>query len=393
MMLLSCCLSLLAGAQADGEPSDEGAESLSPREARAELQERVFARDPRDLPRGEPGRFADWTLSTPVPDELLPLVQRAAQAYYVEQDYGGTLAALYDLLEIEPDYPPALFQLGTVYFRLRRYGDTIVALERFCEVAPKELAKTQALAHAHYSLGDYERALEHYETILAAGNDSSEARRGYGLAKMRLGDTEGALEELRAVVEAEPEHGDAWAWIARILYDLERSDDALEPARKGVRFEPYEPRPWFVLAEVLFDLGRDDEAVEVQERFDELTRLVQSIRAAEGLLARDPRQPHVLVELVDLHAEVGDVQAVRETIARLYTLEPDNCELRAWSIQRMVDLGDDDGALAAAQAYEESCPDDKETWRRLEIFYASRGDIENQIRCGERYLRMGGKRD
>lgn len=362
-------------------------------EGRDALLAEVFARDPSELPRAEDGRFADWTFDSPMPDRLRPLVDRAARAYYVAQDYGATLAALFDLLELEPDYPPALFQLGTVYFRLQRYGDTITVLERFGRVAPKELAKTQALAHAYYSLGDYERAHAHYERILAAGNDSPEARRGLGLAKMRLGDADGALAELRNVVEAEPQHGDAWAWMARILYDQGRSEEALEPARKGVRYQAFEPRPWFVLAQVLLDLEQDDEAERAQARFDELTRLVQAVRSVEASLGRDARQPMAVARLIELHAEIGDVRSVREAIGRLYALEPRNGELRAWTLQVLVEIGDEAGATEAARAYEAACGDEQETWRRLEAFYASRNDIENQIRCGERFLRMGGKRE
>ena len=386
MMLALFCALVLSWPQESEQP-------VTPADARAALYERVFARDPRELPRAPEGSFGQWTLETKVPDSLRPLVERAAQTYYREHDYGGALAALYDLLELEPDYPPALFQLGTVFFRLRRYGDAIVALERFATVAPKEVAKTQALAHCYYSLGDYGKAHDHYAAILTAGNTSAEARRGLGLAKMRLGDFEQALVELRAVVAAEPEHGDAWAWIARVLFDLERSEEALEPARNGVQFEPFEPRPWFVLAQVLYDLGRDDEGEEAQARFDELTRIVQGIRAAEGLLARDPRQPSVLVRLIELHAELGDRESVRATISRLYAVEPQNCELRAWTLQLLVDLEDEQAALAVAEAFETSCGSEKQTWRSLEVFYAGRSDVKNQIRCGERYLRMGGTRD
>ena len=93
------------------------------------------------------------------------------------------------------------------------------------------------------------------------------------------------------------------------------------------------------------------------------------------------------------HPELGDVDSVRSTIARIYGIEPQNCELRAWTLQLLVDLEDEEGAAAVAQAYEEACGNEKETWRRLEVFYAGRADIKNQIRCGERYLRMGGTRD
>ena len=350
----------------------------------------ILLRTPDSLPRAPEGRWEGWSRTVEPPASVAAHVQRAGDAYFDGRDYPKALEELYAMLELEPDFPPALHMLGTVYFRLHRYGDGALALERFVEVVPGELAETQALGHCYYSVGRYADARAHYERVLAGGNTSLETVRGLGLSKLRLGDPEGALDDLRKVVEGRPEHGDAWAWIAQILYDLDRAEEALEPAQKGVQFAAYEPRPWFVLSRVQSDLGLDEEAAASFARFQELTELAQGIRYQESVLALDPHNAAVLRRLVEQHALAGNLGAVRGSLARLYQVSPDDCEMRFWSLEVLLALGDEEAARVAAKALEEACGDDVETWRRLELFYGRIRDVQEQLRCGELYLRRGG---
>ncbi len=349
----------------------------------------IFDRVPGELPRAAAGRWDDWSGDELPPEELRPWVERSIRAYEL-QDFPTALQSLYELLERAPDYPPALYQLGIVYFRLRRYADARVALERFLEVAPSEIEKTQALAHCHYSLGDYAAAADHYAKVLASGAESLEAHRGYALTKLRLGDFEDALEEFDVVLAGDPTHGDAWSWKARILFDLGRSEEALDPAQRGVAFLPFEPRPWFILSQVLHDLGRAEEADEAFERFEELTRLVQLVRHQESLLLYDPSDLDAYVRLIGIHREIGDLGSVRGMFARAFAAFPRECKLRFWSLDVLLEMNDKQGARVSAKAIEEQCGDDPQAWKQLEAFYGRIRDTQAQIRCGERYLRMGG---
>ena len=164
-------------------------------------------RDPRSLPVAEEGRWADWSPRTPVSDDHRVLLG-AGMAAYGARDYPRALDALYDLLELEPDFPPALYQASTASFRLRRYGDCIELLERFVRVVPREVGATQALGHSLYSLGRYEEARAHYERVLAHNPDSVEAVRGYGLSHLRLGGrARGRAAEALARIDAARDQG------------------------------------------------------------------------------------------------------------------------------------------------------------------------------------------
>jgi len=343
-------------------------------------------RDPRALPVAEQGRWADWSPSDPISEPYRALLG-AGMAAYGARDYLRALDALYDLLELEPDFPPALYQASTASFRLRRYGDCIELLERFLRVVPREVGATQALGHSLYSLGRYEEARAHYERVLERNPDSVEAVRGYGLSHLRLGDHARALELLQRVLELRPDHGDAQTWIAHLLYETDRLEEAQVAAERACELTPREPRPWFLLSQILAEQGQEDAALAAKARFDELSRVVQEVRALEGLLLHDPRNAPALRRLVELRSRSGD-PALRRDLGRLLALQPRDLEARILALDTLVELGDEEGARIAALDLERTCGDRSAAWKRLQEYYGSRGDRVRQVQAGERHLRL-----
>lgn len=343
--------------------------------------------DPRDLPRAPAGKWEEWQPTDPIADEHRAALSEGMRAY-AAQDYPYALSVLFPLLEREPDFPPALYQTATIFFRLRRYGDCIVCLERFIEVVPAEIGATQALGHSLYSLGRYDEALAHYERVLAASPDSVEALRGYGLCYMRLGQEERALEILRRVVELRPTHADAHAWIAHLAYELDRLEEARAAAERARDLAPHEPRPWFLLSRILADLGEDEAALEAKERFETLSRLRQEILAVEGLLLHDPGNVAAQATLVDLRSRTGDIAGLRRDVARLVRLGPSDPALHILSLEALLAAGDEEGARRQALEMERACASSPEAWARLRDYWGSVGERMKQVQAGERHLRL-----
>jgi len=394
VLLVAACLavrSLCASAEvqaAGEEPPVAG--GLGPPPA-------ILERDPRALPRAESGRWSGFFDPEGFAERVAGLPEGAraglerADAAYRAGNLPRALEELFAVLEAEPDLPPALLVLGTTYFRLQRYGDAIVALERFLAVAPSQVWRTQALAHARYSLGDYEGARASYEAVLADGRESREALRGLALCHWRLGDGPRALEILFDLVAREPDNEAAHAWLARVLYDEARSEEALPVARRAVELAPYDPAPLYTLSQIEFDLGHEEEALAHQEAWRELDRLVQERRFLEAQLRLRPESFGLQGRLVEVLRSLGDVPAAREALARLLRSRPPEVaalDLHLFVLDVAVELGDDEGALAAALALEQACPEEPDAWRRLELFYARRRDRVNQVRAGELYRRL-----
>jgi len=343
--------------------------------------------DPSSLPRAEAGRWIEWKPTDPISDEHRAALAQGMRAY-AARDYPSALAVLFPLLEAEPDYPPALYQAATTFFRLRRYGDCSVCLERFLEVVPGEVGATQALGHSLYSLGRYEEARAHYERVLAANPESVEALRGYGLCFLRLGDDERALEILRQVVELRPDHPDAHAWIAQVAYELDRLDEARAAAERARELAPHEPRPWFILSRILADQGEDDAALEAKARFEELSRLQQEILAVEGLLLDEPGNVAAQAALVDLRVRSGDRAGLASDVERLTRLAPSDPAIRILALDALLAVGDAEGARHQALGMERDCAASPEAWARLRDYWGSVGERMKQVQAGERHLRL-----
>ncbi|MFT7669726.1 MAG: putative Zn-dependent protease [Planctomycetota bacterium] len=333
----------------------------------------ILDRQPTEWKQAAQGTWKGWSHDQVPSDELMPYFQRAVGAYKMG-DLPASLQALFELLEVSPDYPSALHQSGVIYFRLRRYGDAIVAFERYLTVAPANVGDTRALGHCYYTLGDYDGARAHYEKVLAIDPESVEAIRGYALAWMRTGEAERALKELNRLMELDPSHANAATWIAQILFDEERVEEARESGVLARDLDPYQPRPWFLLSQIYFDLEQDEEAEAAQARFRVLSQIDQEVRAAEARLLYNPRQPDVYARLVGLNRQAGNLMAVGRWLNRWREQEPGRISIPIEQLNLAVEVGDPALAAKMAENLSAVAGDNLVAWERLAQFYAKNRD-------------------
>ncbi len=380
-------LVLLTGARAEvdgAKPTDEAgnaAQSSAPHPREAAL-----SRDPSALPRAAADRWKDFD-----PEKLAredwPRDFLDAHADLKRGDLPAVIGHLYAALDANPDFPPALHQLGVVYFQLQRYGDARTCFERYVVVVPHRIGDTRGLAHALYSLGLYEEARTHYERVLAAAPDDVEALRGLALARYRLGDVEGALADLTRVLEREPKHADAWTWKSQVLLDLDKPVDACAAAERARDLAPWSPRAWFALSSALNEMGREAEARAARERFQLLSRFDQEIRRLQAHLEHDPGDFEARRALVNTQAEVGDRASVRANLARLMSDRPGDVAVRIFALDVCDKTGDAAAGDVAAQDLARVGEDSVSAWKRLETWYALRRNRTKQIEAGERWRR------
>ena len=352
----------------------------------AEARKLALARDPATLPRAAAGRWNAFDPKSVTP-ESVPKEFLEAHAALRASDLPAVVERLLAALEREPDYPPALHQLGVTYFQLQRYGDALACFERYLSVAPARVGDTRGLAHALYSLGRYAEARAHYQRVLQASPSDLEALRGYALSRYRLGDVDGALADLTRVLERDPAHADAWTWKSQLLLDLDKPEDARVAAEKARDLAPWSPRPWFALSAALNDLGREAEARAARERFQLLSRFDQEIRRLEARLELEPGDYAARRDLVSAQAEVGDRRSVRANLARLLAERPDDVPARIFALDVCDRIGDAEAAGLAARDLERVGQESVAAWKRLETWHAARRDRAKQIEAGERWRR------
>lgn len=370
--LLAMLLSL--GLQGGGVPSQE--------------QTPVLDRLPTEWPRAEEGTWNDWDPeeSGPPTEAARGPLRRALES--VERgDMVSALGAWYDLLEAEPDYPPALYQAGVVYFRMRRYSDAAFAFERFLSVAPQRIADTRALGHCHYSLGRYAEAAAHYEEVLSAG-ETPGVRFGLGLARLRLGEEAAALAHLERVIELNPRHQEAHTWLAQLHFDAGRVEAARSLLERSQQLSPFAPRPCFLLARVLVELGEEEEADKAHARFKSLERTAQEVRTLEGRLLYRPNQPSLHARIVELHVTIKNMAGTRRALQRWGAFDPDGvgpklAALAAWELMKRPEEAESAAASLAVVA-----GDSVDAWAALARYYRATRDRVNQVRAEQRWLEL-----
>lgn len=348
----------------------------------------VLRRDPRNLRKAEADRWRGFGGDPDEPQGQVPAGMRDAVLAIHERDLPRALERLYGVLDAEPEFPPALYEMGVVYFRLQRYGDAAASLERFVAVAPALVGRTRVLGHCYYSLGQYPCAKEHYERVLAVSPREVEALRGLALSELHLGAPEKAETLLETLLDIEPGHAEAWAWKAQVLLDLDRLEAALSAAVHARELDPWQPRPWFLSGRILLDLGREEEGLAAQERYRALSVAAQEVHSIESRLEYAPHESGLLGRLVELHESTGNIPSARQALARLAVEKPTEVDLRILAVDVLERMRDSEGVQIAAEALAQRCAEEWKAWERLERYYARTGQLQERLQAGEKARRL-----
>ena len=345
----------------------------------------VLDRSPVEWGAAEEARWAAWDPSTPAPPraEARGALSRALESVQ-RGELVAALAGWFDLLELEPEYPPALYQAGVIYFRLRRYSDAAAAFERYLKIAPRRVGDTRALGHCHYSLGRYSQAALHYERVLEQG-ETPGVRFGLALARMRLGEEGAALVSLERVVELDARHVEAHTWLGQLHFDAGRVADARAALERAQALDPFAPRPWFLYSRVLLEAGEEEGGAEAHKRFKALEGVAQEVRTLEGKLLYRPAQPGVYRRLVELHAGAGDLGRVTGTLRRWEALDPLGVQPRVVGLEAWRHLGREAEAARAAAGLAAVAGDSIEAWAALARHYRETRERVLQVQAEERW--------
>lgn len=359
--------------------------ALAPQDSALQERAPVLDRSPSEWGAAEESRWAGWDPSKPAHPrvEARAALNRALESVR-RGDLVAALSGWFDLLEVEPEYPPALYQAGVIYFRLRRYSDAATAFERYLKIAPQRVGDTRALGHCHYSLGRYSQAAQHYEQVLEQG-ETPGVRFGLALARMRLGEEDAALVNLERVVELDARHVEAHTWLGQLHFDAGRAADARAALERAQALDPFAPRPWFLFSRVLLEEGAEEAGGEAHQRFKSLEGVAQEMRSLEGKLLYRPGLPAVHRRLVELHAGAGDIGRVMGALRRWEALDPEGLQPRVVGLEAWRSLGRREEASVAALGLAEVAGDSIEAWAALARHYRVTRERVLQVQAEERW--------
>jgi tetratricopeptide (TPR) repeat protein len=254
------------------------------------------------------------------------------------------IAALENSLKLDPDSPPACFELGRAYFSCAQYPDAVRLFDMALAAAPDWGQAAGAKAKALYWQGQYGPAL-------------SQARR---TLKMSPGDP----EMLDLILDA-----------AR---QLDREEDALREMEIELARDSRSPRAWYLKGCILLDrndlhgaaesLARaadlDSGNADVQMAFSNSLRLLGSYEKAgevcEKALQCRPVTAYALGWAGTYFGEVGDFARACQVLTQAATAFPKGSWLwgsLGWALQ----YRDDCSAAQSRECYEKAIAEDGET--------------------------------
>ena len=100
------------------------------------------------------------------------------------------------MLQIDPEYAPALLRLGLVYNAAGRYEEAAQNIRRVAEREPRNAGAHEVFAEALYGLQKYEEAADSAERAIKLSPDSPDAHYLAGIARASLGQRDAALAHL-----------------------------------------------------------------------------------------------------------------------------------------------------------------------------------------------------
>ena len=180
--------------------------------------------DPVVITPDQPQPPAATAETAPVGRTDVQQLRDLATRFMSQGRFSLAAARLQDALELTPDDPDLLVDLGSALYRLRRYSEADKKFHAAAEILPEHISAVEGLALVAATEKRYPEAREHLQHLLRLLPDSSQYWLRYGDIEHRLGNSTQAM--------------DAWQ---RVLKLPEADDELREKARR--RLECFRPAP------------------------------------------------------------------------------------------------------------------------------------------------------
>lgn len=339
-------------------------------------------------------------------------VAEAGRSYFdagVDAVYGGHLHESLDLFraaaDLLPSEPDTHYAVGEVLRRLDKMEEALPAFDRALALEPAHPAALVSKGDVLRVKGDPKGALAALDAALAVRSDPLALAMKGDLLRAE-GDYDGAMLALDQALALQPDAGWAAGTRGQVLRALDRLPEARDELRRAVGLAPDLAWAWAELAATEYALAD----------------IEQAVTSAAEALGRDPGNPLALAVTGLGHLAAGRSGEAAPALEKLTEAVPALDWAWASLAQARSRLGDDDGALAAAdralqlspghreafavrgavllrsgpaeqaveliQQYVEAWPEDVQGWQRLAQARARAGDHPQAVRAYDRALQL-----
>ncbi|HPF78995.1 MAG TPA: tetratricopeptide repeat protein, partial [Alphaproteobacteria bacterium] len=220
-------------------------------------------------------------------------------------------------LELKPDYPDALSNMGHALWELGRFEEAQAACQKAIEVSPQYAAGYVNLGNALMSQGKLDEAIEVWKKAIDINPRQHHAFINIGNALRDQGKINESEEYCRKAIELSPDNPEALLNLANALRDQGNFSEAEANYKKAIDSRPQYAEAHNNLAIVLID----------QIRFDE------AATAAKYAIAFDPNHAGAHTNLANALREMGKFEEAEASARKALQLNSESVEAR-------IDLAD-----------------------------------------------------
>ena len=216
-----------------------------------------------------------------------------------------------DIIDINPYYADAWFNLGQVFLGQNRYRQALHAYEMCLTIDDSDSLVWLQKGHAHFSLDEFHEAIECYEHCLKDTKDNWQLYLFLAECYDKLGDCDMAIRYNRKVLEAQPSNYDALIALGCCLMEKKQLDEAQDLLSAAVKLRPQASEAWFNMGEVLNFKNQPADAVSYYMRAIEL----------------DPKNIDAMIALATTYIDEDKPSEALPVLLRVKAMEPETPRL------------------------------------------------------------------
>jgi tetratricopeptide (TPR) repeat protein len=187
-----------------------------------------------------------------------------SDAYHLKQlgQFDQSIEKFQSLLALNPDYPKASYELGTVLAATGRRSEAVLKLHAAVENDPNDPSPWALLGWLDYLAGETETAYGHYCHADEIEPWNAKIKQMLGQCLSRMGRWGEAAKAFEFSLEIDPNQSESIHALRIILKEQFSPADALAHSIRAVDLAAgNQAESLLLLAEVYFDLGQNSEAM------------------------------------------------------------------------------------------------------------------------------------
>jgi len=291
------------------------------------------------------------------------------------------------VLELDPDYRGAWYNLGNNAYRQQAYDDAIHFYQRAQAQHPS--AKTLvALGWAYVAQNEIDSARHAYERAIAQDSSFALAYARLGQLYEDQGDLEQALKYSRKALALQPENGKYQYVVGSQLLRLGEPKEASQHLQRATEILPWHQGAHFSFGQALMRLDQEQKAQRYLAQADSLEQQQSEIERLRTIARNNPDNPEVWKNLGDKLQEVGQLDKAKRVYSMALYLTPGDPHLRSTLAMLSAELGNTEAAVGHYRALLNQYPSFVEGWFNLGVVYARSGRDQQARRAWEEVLRQ-----